>query len=43
MIFTQPGQTIQMDENERFENAKGYILLFLDLIPPKPKKRSLNR
>ena len=28
MIFTQPGQTIQMDENERFENAKGYILLF---------------
>ena len=28
MIFTKPGQTIQMDENERFENAKGYILLF---------------
>ena len=28
MIFTQPGQTIQMDKNERFENAKGYILLF---------------
>jgi len=28
MIFTQPGQTIQMDENEKVENAKGYILLF---------------
>ncbi|MGC6420704.1 MAG: helix-turn-helix domain-containing protein [Chitinophagales bacterium] len=28
MIFTQPGQTIQMSENERVENAKGYILLF---------------
>ena len=28
MIFTQPGQTIQMNENERVENAKGYILLF---------------
>ena len=28
MIFTQPGQTIQMNENESVENAKGYILLF---------------
>ena len=28
MIFTQPGQTIQMNENELVENAKGYILLF---------------
>ena len=31
MIFTQPGQTIQMNENESVENAKGYILLFIQI------------
>lgn len=28
MIFTQPGQTIQVNENENYEKAKGWILLF---------------
>ena len=31
MIFTQPGQTIQMNENESVENAKGYILFFIQI------------